>query len=254
MDNLLIFGRNAVLEILRDRNHAQKQTNSINAMYVQTNSKGLGEHFSLAKKLKLVVKEVPQSKLDEMSEGERHGGVIVALSAVEYVEISELLPQSDQAPPPFLLLCDGIEDPHNLGALIRTAEAAGVTGIILPKRRNVSVTSAVYTASAGAAAHMKIARVTNLVDTIKLLKENGFWVYGAEADGEPYTKVDFSGSSIALIIGSEGRGLSRLVRESCDVVVSVPMHGKINSLNASVCGGVLMFEIAKVMYKLEVIK
>jgi len=234
-NQLIIYGKNAVLEVL-------KSDKSINALYIQKGVKNIGEHISLAKKSGVVIKEVTAEKLDSFSEGNRHGGVAVALSAIEYSTVEEILSSSET---PFLLIVDGIEDPHNLGALIRTAEAAGVDGVIIPKRRNVPVTSAVYTASAGAVAHMKIARVTNLVDTIKMLKNHNIWVYGAETDGTSYTDVDFSGSGgVALTIGSEGQGLGRLVRENCDVIVSIPMHGKINSLNASVCGGILMFHIS----------
>ncbi|MCL2754242.1 MAG: 23S rRNA (guanosine(2251)-2'-O)-methyltransferase RlmB [Oscillospiraceae bacterium] len=234
-NNLIICGKNAVTEALRSGQTA-------NALYVADGAKGIGEQIALAKAANVVIKQVTLRKLDEMSEGTRHGGVALALSAVEYVGVADILASSPKA---FVLICDGIEDPHNLGALIRTAEAAGVSGVIIPKRRGVAVTAAVYTASAGAAAHMKIARVTNLTDAIRELKEAGVWVYGAEADGQDYSRVDFStGGGAALVIGSEGRGLSRLVRDNCDFVVGVPMHGKINSLNASACGAVLMFAVA----------
>jgi 23S rRNA (guanosine2251-2'-O)-methyltransferase len=243
-NSLIIYGKNTVLEAIKSKKE-------INAVYVQKNAKGIGEHISLAKKSGLMIKEVAVEKLNSLSEQNRHGGIVAALSAVEYVSIEEILNVSQSgeagspavAHRPYILIVDGIEDPHNLGALIRTAEAAGVHGVIIPKRRNVPITGAVYAASAGAAAHMKISRVTNLVDTIKVLKNNNIWVYGAEADGVPYSDVDFSGAGAALVIGSEGQGLGRLVRENCDVIVSVPMFGKINSLNASVCGGILMFKI-----------
>jgi 23S rRNA (guanosine2251-2'-O)-methyltransferase len=235
-NNLIIYGRNAVSETLKSRETHKK----VNALYVQTDAKGLGEYIAAAKKSGVIIKQVTAAKLDELSEGNRHGGVAVALAAAEYSSVEEILGDSGERA--FILICDGIEDPHNLGALIRTAEAAGVTGVIIPKRRSVAVTAAVYTASAGAAAHLKIARVTNLVDTLKTLKSRGIWVYGAESDGTAYTEADFGGSGgLALVIGSEGAGLGRLVRENCDFVLSVPMFGKINSLNASVCGGILMF-------------
>jgi len=231
--NLIIYGKNAVLEAI-------KSAKAINAVYIQKQAKGLGEHISLAKKAGVIVKEVAVEKLDSLSDNNRHGGIAAALAAVEYCSVEEIVNASET---PFVLILDGIEDPHNLGALIRTAEAAGVDGVIIPKRRGAPVTGAVYAASAGAAAHMRIARVTNLVDTIKSLKTHNIWVYGAESDGVPYTGVDFKGGGVALVIGSEGGGLGRLVRESCDVVVSVPMYGEINSLNASVCGGILMFAV-----------
>ena len=236
-NNLIIYGKNAVSEILKS-----DKPRSVNALYVQKDGRGLGDVISLAKKHGITIKEVTPQKLDQMSEGNRNGGVAVALSAIEYSSVEEILAES---PSPFILITDGIEDPHNLGALIRTAEAAGVDGVIIPKRRCVQITSAVYSASAGAAAHLKIARVTNLVDAIKTLKEHGVWIYGAEADGTPYSQAKLSkGESVALVIGSEGNGLGRLVRENCDFVISIPMYGKINSLNASVSGGILMFEIA----------
>ena len=146
--------------------------------------------------------------------------------------------------PPFIIICDEIQDPHNLGAIIRTAEAAGADGVIIPKRRSATVNPTVFKTSAGAAAWIKIARVSNLVDTIKTLKKHGVWVYGAEADGTPIDKADLSGA-LALVIGSEGFGLGKLVRENCDVVLSLPMFGKVNSLNASVCAGILMYEAVK---------
>jgi 23S rRNA (guanosine2251-2'-O)-methyltransferase len=235
--SLIIVGRNAVLESLNSNQ-------AINALYISNDCKGAGEYITKAKSRGIVIKQVAPAKLDELAQQSgniRHSGVAAVLSAVEYVSTEEILASSRT---PFILLCDGIEDPHNLGALIRTAEAAGVTGVIIPKRRGVAVTAAVYTASAGAAAHMKIARVTNLVDAMNTLKKNGVWIYGAETDGEDCNRIKFNaGEPRALVIGSEGGGLSRLVRETCDFVISVPMFGKINSLNASVCGGILMFSM-----------
>jgi 23S rRNA (guanosine2251-2'-O)-methyltransferase len=234
-DNLIIYGKNTVTEAI-------KSGKTINTVYVQKGSNAFRQPG-------LVVKEVTAEKLNSLSEGNRHGGVVAVLSAVEYCSVEDIIAgckNENENGKPFLLIADGIEDPHNLGALIRTAEAAGVSGVVIPKRRGVQVTGAVYAASAGAAAHMKIARVTNLVDTIKTLKSRNIWVYGAQMDGIAYSKADFSGNGgAALVIGSEGRGLSRLVRENCDMIISVAMFGKINSLNASVCGGILMFAMAE---------
>jgi 23S rRNA (guanosine2251-2'-O)-methyltransferase len=230
LNNLIIYGKNAVSEALRSGR-------PVNTVYILKGGKNAYREFGV------VVKEVTSERLNQLSEGNRHSGVAAELSATEYSGVEEILADSDK---PFLLILDEIEDPHNLGALIRTAEAAGVDGVVIPKRRSAAVTGAVYAASAGAVAHVKIARVTNLVDAIKTVKARNVWVYGAEADGTPYSEADFGGSGgVALVIGSEGRGLGRLVRENCDFIVSVPMHGKINSLNASVCGGILMFEIAE---------
>ena len=145
---------------------------------------------------------------------------------------------------PFLIIADEIEHPHNLGAILRTAEAAGADGVIIPKRRSASLTAAVYKTSAGAASTVKVARVPNLAACIRELKSQGIWIYGAEMEGERFDRVDFSGA-VALVIGSEGRGLSRLVRESCDFLVTLPMNGQINSLNASVAAGILMYEVVR---------
>ena len=187
-EKLVVYGRNAVLEVLA-------ANRSVNAVYVAKGGKGLYEHIVLAKKCGAVVKEVTVEKLNSLSEGNRHGGIAAELSAAAYSTLEEILSESaGSGKPPFLLITDEIEDPHNLGALIRTAEAAGVTGVIIPKRRNAQITGAVYAASAGAAAHMKIARVGNLSDTIQRLKSQNIWIYGAESDGTPYTEVDFGGS------------------------------------------------------------
>ena len=146
--------------------------------------------------------------------------------------------------PPFVIIADEIEDPHNLGAILRTAEAAGADGVIIPKRRSASLNATVYKTSAGAASVVKVARVPNLVACIKELKERNIWVYGADMDGNSFDQTDLRGA-VALVIGSEGRGMSRLVKEACDFIVSLPMHGQINSLNASVAAGILMYEVVR---------
>jgi len=234
-NQLIIFGRNAVSEAL-------KAKHSVNTLYILKDSKHT-ELIAAAKQAGAVIKEVTAEKLNKLADAsgvERHGGIALALASIEYATVEEMLIDS-----PFIMIADEIEDPHNLGALIRTAEAAGVNGLIIPKRRSAAISGAVYAASAGAAAHLKIARVTNITDTIKALKKHNIWIYGAEADGEDYQSVSFGNGGVCLIIGSEGKGLSRLVRENCDFVISLPMYGKINSLNASVSGGILMYEIAK---------
>ncbi|MBE5719385.1 MAG: 23S rRNA (guanosine(2251)-2'-O)-methyltransferase RlmB [Ruminiclostridium sp.] len=168
-----------------------------------------------------------------------------AIKGVGGTAVEDILANAEsKGKAPFIIICDEIQDPHNLGAIIRTAEAAGADGVIIPKRRSATVNPTVFKTSAGAAAWIKIARVSNLVDTIKTLKKHGVWVYGAEADGTPIDKADLSGA-LALVIGSEGFGLGKLVRENCDVVLSLPMFGKVNSLNASVCAGILMYEAVK---------
>lgn len=236
-ENQIIFGRNAVTEALRS-------DKTVDTVYIQKDLKIEGI-AALAKERGAVVKIVGEEKIASLSGTQKNGGVCAELSAAEYAELSDILEVSKiKGKPPFVVIADEIADPHNLGAIIRTAEAAGADGVIIPKRRSVGLNATVFKTSAGAAAWIKVARVTNLVETIKTLKKNNIWVYGMEADGEPYEKVDFSGGA-AIVVGSEGAGLSRLVRENCDRTVSLPMNGKVNSLNASVSAGILMYEIIK---------
>ncbi len=233
----IIYGKNAVTEALR-------AAQPIEAVYILKASQGTEKIAALAKKQGVVVKEASDEKLKGMC-GAKHGGVAAVLSAVSYCTVEDILNNAEQkGKPPFIIICDEIQDPHNLGAVIRTAEAAGADGVIIPKRRGVGVNATVFKTSAGAAAWVKIARVTNLVDTIKQLKKSNVWVYGAEADGTPFDKADLSGA-VALVIGSEGFGLGKLVRENCDMTLSLPMHGRVNSLNASVSAGILIYEVLK---------
>ena len=233
----IIYGKNAVTEALK----AEK---SIDTVFMLKNAQGMGKIIALAKQQGIVIKDIGEDKLKAMC-ADKHGGVAAQLSAVTYSTVEEILDVSKQkGKPPFIIICDEIQDPHNLGAIIRTAEAAGADGIIIPKRRSAAVNSTVFKTSAGAAAWIKIARVSNLADTIKQLKKHNIWVYGAEADGTPVQKADLSGA-VALVIGSEGFGLGRLVRENCDMILSLPMYGKVNSLNASVSAGILMYEAVK---------
>ena len=233
----IIFGRNAVTEALRS-------DKEIDTVFIQKDLK-IDGISALAKERGAVVKIVGAEKIASLCKTQKHGGVCAELAAAEYAELSDILEVSKQrGKPPFIVIADEIADPHNLGAIIRTAEAAGADGVIIPKRRSAGLNSTVFKTSAGAAAWIKVARVPNLTDAIKTLKKNNIWVYGMEADGEPYDKVDFSGGT-AIVVGSEGFGLSRLVRENCDAVVSLPMNGRVNSLNASVSAGILMYEIVK---------
>lgn len=237
IERQIIYGRNAVIEALRSNKE-------IDTVFIQKDLKIDGVS-ALAKERGAVVKIVGAEKITALAGTQKHGGVCAELCAAEYAELSDILEVSKRTgKPPFIIIADEIADPHNLGAIIRTAEAAGADGVIIPKRRSAGLNSTVFKTSAGAAAWIKVARVPNLVDAIKTLKKNNIWVYGMEADGEPYDKVDFSGG-IAMVVGSEGFGLSRLVRENCDVIVSLPMNGKVNSLNASVSAGILMYEIVK---------
>ena len=239
MQEQIIYGRNAVTEALR----AGK---AVDTVYVQRGAGGLGKLIALAKECGAVVKDTTADKLDELSGGAKHGGVAAMTAAAEYADVGDILAEADRkGKPPFIIIADEIQDPHNLGAIIRTAEAAGADGIIIPKRRSVGLTATVFKTSAGAASYVKVARVSNHVDTIKQLKERGVWVYGADMDGEPFRKADMTGA-VALVIGSEGSGLGRLVRENCDKIVSIDMYGSINSLNASVSAAILMYEIVRV--------
>lgn len=238
MDEQIIYGRNAVTEAL-------KSGKTADTVYIQKNAKGLGGIVALAKETGAVVKDAGEDKLAELSGGEKHGGVVAVMAAAEYVSVKDLLNiAKERGEQPFLIIADEIQDPHNLGAIIRTAEAAGAHGVIIPKRRSAGLTATVFKTSAGAANWLKVARVSNLVETIKELKKEGVWVYGAEADGEPFYKANLSGP-IALVIGSEGFGLGRLVRDSCDGILSIDMYGKVNSLNASVSAGILMYEVVR---------
>lgn len=236
-ENNLIYGRNAVTETLGSGRE-------LDTLYVQKGA-SLGKIVSLAKQRGVVVKELSDERLTAMCGTSKHGGVAAELAAASYSTVEDILAAAkERGKPPFIIIADEIEDPHNLGAIIRTAEAAGADGLIIPKRRSASLNATVFKTSAGAAAWLKVARVPNLVDAIKRLKEQGVWVYGMEADGTPYDKADLSGA-VALVIGSEGFGLGRLVRENCDMILSLPMNGKVNSLNASVSAGILMYEVVK---------
>lgn len=238
MEEEIIYGRNAVTEALLSGR-------AVDTVYVLKTAKGMGKIISLAKESGAVVKDVSEEKLDMLAPGGKHGGVAAKAAAAEYSTVEDiLLTAKEKSEPPFIIIADEIQDPHNLGAIIRTAEAAGAHGVIIPKRRSAGLTATVLKTSAGAASWIKVARVANLVDTINFLKKQGVWVYGAEADGEPFHKADLSGAA-ALVIGSEGFGLGRLVRESCDMILSIDMYGKVNSLNASVSGGILMYEIVR---------
>ncbi len=232
-----IYGKNAVLEALGS-------DKEINAIFLQKGASA-GNIIAAAKRRGIVIKDVSEEKLSALAGTSKHGGVAAELCACEYASLEDILSVSEEkGTPPFIVIADEIADPHNLGAIIRTAEAAGADGVIIPKRRSASLNATVFKPSAGAAAWIKVARVSNLVDTIKTLKKHNIWIYGMEADGEPYDKTDFSGA-VAVVVGSEGFGLGRLVRENCDAVVSLPMNGKVNSLNASVSAGILMYEVVK---------
>ncbi|MCI8545010.1 MAG: 23S rRNA (guanosine(2251)-2'-O)-methyltransferase RlmB [Bacilli bacterium] len=228
---MYVYGKNVVTEIL-------KKKEKIDKIYIS-------EHFrdnfieSSIQNLKINTEILPKKELDKLANG-NHQGIIVSVPDYQYCELQELLGKEN----PFLILLDHLEDPHNLGAIIRTSEAAGVDGIIIPKNRSVSVNATVLKTSAGAAKNMKIAMVTNLKQTIEYLKRQGFWIVGTDMEGTDFEKLDYHGK-IAIVIGNEGSGMSRLVKESCDFIASIPMYGEINSLNASVAAGIMIYEAVK---------
>lgn len=237
----LIEGRNAVTEALRAGRNIDK-------IYIAKGEvdKTLGHIASKARNMGIVVVEADRRKLDSMSVTHAHQGVVALAAVREYSSIDDILRIAEErGEPPFVIVCDEISDPHNLGAIIRTAECAGAHGIIIPKRRSAGLTSIVGKTSAGAAEHMAVARVANLPAAIKELKNRGLWVYGTAADAQSSMwDTDLSGS-ICLVIGSEGDGMGRLVTENCDFLVSIPMRGKVNSLNASAAASVLMYEVLR---------
>ena len=239
-DSQLIFGRNAVLEAI-------KAGAAIDKLYVApVEQKGsIGKTISLAKSAGVPVKDVTGQKLDAMTGNQAHQGVAATIAAAAYATMDQVWEMvRKKGEKLFLILADEIEDPHNLGALIRTAECCGAHGIVVPKRRSAGLSPTVYKSSAGAVSHIPVVRVANLVSFIEEWKAKGVWFYCADMDGQTWCQTDFSGHT-ALVVGSEGNGVGRLVKEKCDFTVSLPMLGKISSLNASVAGGVLMYEIAR---------
>jgi 23S rRNA (guanosine2251-2'-O)-methyltransferase len=238
MNEEIVYGRNPVWELLQSGKPVNK---------IAFQSEGTGGRFqdmvSHARERGIPFQFVDKSALDRLTEKANHQGVLAYVAPRDYAEIDDILALAkERGEEPFILVVDEVEDPHNLGALIRTADAVGAHGVVIPKRRSVSLTATVAKTSAGAVEHVLVARVGNLVQTLKELKKAGCWVSGAEAGGRDVYRSDLTGSRV-LVIGSEGKGLSRLVRETCDEMVSIPMKGKVNSLNASVAGSVLLYEI-----------
>ncbi len=239
-NNGLIIGRNAVAEAL-------KSGRAIDTLVVSKGERGgsLGQIISRCKEKGIVIKEVERKKLDIMCDGSAHQGVAAYAAAHEYASVEDIFALArERGEQPFIIICDELEDPHNLGAILRSAEAGGAHGVIIPKRRNATLSYVVGKASAGAVEYVPVARVANIASTIEELKKNGVWIYTADMDGESWCNVDYSGG-VGLVIGSEGKGVSRLVKEKSDFTVSLPMKGKINSLNASVAAGILIYEVAR---------
>ncbi len=239
--NEIVEGRNAVIEALR-------AGRAIDKIFIAKGDvdKTLGHIASKARDKGIVVVECDRKKLDFMSQTHAHQGVIALCAVREYCTVEDIFAVAEErGEKPFVIVCDEISDPHNLGAIIRSAECAGAHGVIIPKRRSAGLTAIVDKASAGAAEHMAIARVPNIPAAIKELKDRGLWVYGTAADGQSdLWHTDFTGN-VALVIGSEGDGMGRLVRESCDFIVSLPMKGQVSSLNASAAAAIVMYEVLR---------
>ena len=237
----IIEGRNAVIEALR----AGTPVDKIYLARGETDS-ALGHIASTARSRGIVVVECDRRKLDGMSRTHSHQGVIALAAVREYASVDDILNAAEEkGEPPLIVVCDELSDPHNLGAVIRTAECAGAHGVIIPKRRSAGLTAVVAKTSAGAVSYVPVARVPNLTALLKELKEEGLWIFGAEADGTtPLYQADLKGPA-AIVIGSEGGGISRLVAEQCDFKISIPMRGRINSLNASAAAAILLYEAVR---------
>ena len=236
-----IEGRNSVLELL-------ESNRDINKIFIARGERhgSINKIIAKAKERKIVIVEVERQKLNAISETENHQGVIAIVPPFNYCEVEDILEEAkSKNEDPFILILDGIEDPHNLGSIIRTAETAGAHGVIIPKRRAAAVNAIVNKVSAGAVEHVKIARVNNINETIKYLKEQGVWICGTDGDAKTYYYNQDLKGALAIIIGSEGFGISRLVKENCDFLVKIPMKGKITSLNASVSAGIVIYEALK---------
>ena len=238
--NDMVYGRNSVWELL-------KSNQEINKILIERGAKvgSIKQIIAKAKEARVITVEVEKAKLDSMTK-ENHQGVIAIVPPFAYCEIEDILDFAKQkGESPFVLLLDGIEDPHNLGAMIRTAETAGVHGVIIPKRRSACVNSTVCKVASGAITYMKIARVNNLKDAIQKLKDLGLWIIGTDSEAKSYYDHENLTGPIGIVIGSEGAGMSRLVKENVDILVKIPMKGQITSLNASVAAGIVMYEVVR---------
>jgi len=240
-DNGVVVGRNAVRELLKSERAVDKiyvkkggaHEGSITVLIAEAVSKGIP------------IVEVEAQKLDYLAEGANHQGIVAQAAMKEYSSVDDMIALAEErGEKPLIVIADSIEDPHNLGALIRCAECAGAHGIVIPKRRAVGITPTVYKSSAGAIEHMLIAKVSNISSTIEALKKKGLWIFASEADGKPYYETDFN-CACAIVLGSEGNGVSRIVKENSDFIVSIPMYGKVNSLNVSTAASVILCHAAR---------
>lgn len=236
-----VEGRNSVLELFESKR-------DINKIFVTKGERhgSINKIIAMAKERKVIIVEKDKRQMDEMAQTNNYQGVIAIVPPFEYCEVEDILEYAKKRKEdPFVLILDGIEDPHNLGSIIRTAETAGVHGVIIPKRRAVQVNATVNKASAGAVEHMKIARVTNINDSIKQLKEAGLWICGTDVDTDTYYYNQDLTGSLGIVIGNEGRGMSEKTKKNCDFLVKIPMKGKVSSLNASVSTGIVVYEVVK---------
>lgn len=233
-----VEGRNSVLELLENGR-------DINKIYVSAGEKhgSINKILAIARERRVIVKEIEKQKMNQMAQSDNHQGIIAIVPPFEYCEVEDILEAAkEKKEDPLILILDGIEDPHNLGSIIRTAETAGVHGVIIPKRRAAQVNSTVNKVSAGAVEHMNVARVNNINETICMLKENGIWVCGTDMDTNTYYYDQDMKGPLAIVIGSEGFGMGKLVKQNCDFLVKIPMKGKVTSLNASVSAGIIIYE------------
>ncbi len=236
-----IEGRNAVLELLESGKDINKILITKGEMHGSIN-----KIITMAKQDKVIIVEKEKRKMDEIAQTQNYQGVIAIVPPFEYCKVEDILNEAkEKNEPPFVLILDGIEDPHNLGSIIRTAETAGVHGIIIPKRRAASVNSTVTKVSCGAVQYMKIARVTNLSDTIEYLKQQGLWIFGTDINTTTYYYNQDLTGAIAIVIGNEGSGIGQKIKKNCDFLIKIPMKGKITSLNASVSTGIILYEAVK---------
>lgn len=233
----IIFGRGPVTEAI-NAGHSIDKIMIKSGAYAHS----LIPVIDKAKSRGIIIQQVDSQKLDRLADGGNHQGVVAFVSAYEYVSVEDILKKAEnEGKAPFVIICDKITDPHNLGAIIRTANCVGASGVIIPKRNAAGINSVVMKTSAGALEYTPVAKVTNIVSAIDELKKAGLWITAADMDGQPMYDIDFRGA-IGIVIGSEGNGISRLVREKCDFIASIPMQGEINSLNASVAASVIMYE------------
>lgn len=244
MSENIIAGRNSVAEALR-------ANRSVSKIFVQDGIKGgsIGELISSAKQKNIMIEYVKSEKLDKLAAGIRHQGIVAMVAPIAFHTLDDVFAKAaEKNEDPFILLLDELQDPQNVGALIRTADAAGVHGVLMPKRRSCPLNAVVAKISAGAVEYVPVVQIGNIAQTIEELQARGCWVVGADMDGENYFDVNFSGP-LVLVIGAEGKGLGRLVKQKCDMIASIPMGGGVSSLNASAAGAVLMYEAVRQRYK-----